>query len=73
MRLTLEIDGVTTTVELPDEVIDAIKAIADRHGLTLEQALAQAAVNQKLLEDQIDDGGELLVKKGDKVREFEYA
>ena len=73
MKLTIDVDGEPITVELPIEVVEALTSIAARNGLTLEQAIGQAVVNEKLLEDQVDDGGELLIKKGRKVRRLEYA
>ena len=73
MKLTIEIDGKRRTVELPDEVVDAIQAIARRHNISLEQAIAQAVVNQEFLEDEVNSGGELVVKKGDREQHFEFA
>ena len=63
MTVTIQIDGEPRTFELPEAVVRALRSIADRHGITFEQAIAQALVNQKLLEDEVDSGGELLVKK----------
>lgn len=73
MELTLKIDGQTRTVELPDEVVEALQSLADRHGITLEQAIGQAIVNQKFLEDQLGPNGELIVKKDDRESHFEFA
>ncbi len=74
MRLTIESEGQEgRTVELPDEVVKALRAIAERHDITLEQAIAQAVVNQEFLEDQVGSDGELVVKKGDTLRHLQYA
>lgn len=69
--IVIEING--TTYTLSDEVLDALRSIADRTGLSLEQAIAQAVINENLLEGEVADGGELLVKKGDAIHRLEYA
>lgn len=73
MKLTIEINGEVREIDLPDEVVEALRSIADRNGLSLEQAIGQALVNEKLLEDQVDSGGELLLKIGGEIRHLDYA
>lgn len=34
----------TLTIELPDEKIDQLKALATRHGITLEQIVVDSAI-----------------------------
>jgi hypothetical protein len=73
MRLTIEIDGKDTVVELDEEIVDALRSIAERNGLSLEEAIGQAIVNERTLEDAVDGGGQLLIEKNDKLRRLEYA
>jgi hypothetical protein len=73
LTITYEGPDGPRTVEMPDQVFEALTSIAERNGLTLEEALAQAAVNEKLLEDEVDSGGKVLIEKGDQVRRLEYA
>ncbi len=73
MFMTIDIDGKKVTVELPEEVVDAMKALAARHRITLEEAVAQAVVNQKFLEDEIGPDGELIVRRGDRDQRLQIA
>lgn len=66
-------DARPITVDLDEDAAEALRAIAERNNLTLEQAVVQAAVNEKLIEDLVDSGGQLLVKKGDELRYLDYA
>jgi hypothetical protein len=71
MTLTIDINGQIYTLD--DEVLEALQAIAKRNGVSLQDAIAQSVVNEKLLEDQVDQGGELLVKNGGEIHRLEYA
>jgi hypothetical protein len=71
MTVTIEINGQTYT--LSDEVMKALESISERTGLSLEQAIAQAVVNENLLEHEMAAGGELLVRKGGEFHRLEYA
>jgi hypothetical protein len=73
MKMTLEINGQTYHLELPDETARALEAIAARNSLTLEGALQQAIVNELFIEEQLDSGGKLILEKGAKLRELEFA
>ena len=72
MKITIDIDGEAHTVELPDEAEEGLRSIATRNGLSLEDAIAQAVVNEKLIEDQLASGGKLLIEKGNRLRELTY-
>ena len=69
MKFTIEIDGVEQTVELPDETVRDLQAIARRHGVSFGEALQQAITNEKFLEDQQASGAKLLVEKNGTLRE----
>jgi predicted transcriptional regulator len=73
MKLTIEVNGETYNVELDEEVVEALRAIAERNGYSVEEAIAQAVVNERTLEAEVDSGGKLLVEKDDKLRRLEYA
>ena len=70
MKLMVEIDGREQTIELPDETVRDLAAIAQRNGLDFATALQQAIANEKFLEDQQANGAKLLIEKGDKLREL---
>lgn len=73
MKLTIQIEGQEITFDVPEQVVEALQAIADRNGISLEDALAQAIVNENFLEEATANGGKLLIEKGDKLRRLEYA
>lgn len=72
MKITIEINGQEYTAELSEAAVEALDAIVSRSGLSPEAALQQAIVNENFLEELTRNGGQLLVKKGDKLRELDY-
>jgi predicted transcriptional regulator len=50
------------TVNLPDEVITALGALATKRGITKTEALRQAIVNEKFFQDTHDSGDEVLIR-----------
>jgi len=68
-NLKIEIDG--EIVELPEEVVGALQQIAQRNGIGLEEAIQQAIVNEKFIEDEVDGGAKLLIEKGDELRHLD--
>ena len=77
VNVTLQIDGQTHTVELPDETARALQEIADRNGLSLEEALRpaleQAIANENFIEGAVASGAKLLIEKDNQVNELEFA
>jgi hypothetical protein len=75
MKLIIEKDDDRQEIELPEEVVKALKAIAERNDLSIEDALLQALANENFIEDVEASGGKLLIEKDDKIREVvrEYA
>lgn len=53
------------TVNLPDDTVQAIKDIAAKNGTTVTEALRQAIESRRFLEDEVDNGGKLLIKSPD--------
>lgn len=53
------------TVNLTDEAIAALKALADKRGISLGQALGQAIASEKFLQDEVNKGGKVLIEKPD--------
>jgi hypothetical protein len=70
MRVTIEIDGQEHTMDLPDETVRYLEAIAARNNLSFLTALQQAIFNENFLEDQQANGAKLLIVKDDKLREL---
>lgn len=54
------------TVNLGEDVVDALTDIAGSRGITLTEALRQAIANEKFLQDEIDQGSKLLIEDKDK-------
>jgi hypothetical protein len=67
VKLVIEINGQEREIELPDEIARLLAAIAARNGLTVEDALTQAVTNEDLLETLQAEGGQLLIRKDDKL------
>lgn len=68
-NLRIEVDG--EVVELPEEVVQALTEIAQRNGLRLEEAIQQAIVNEKFIEDEVEGGAKLLIEKNDELRHLD--
>ncbi|MFP4132994.1 MAG: ribbon-helix-helix protein, CopG family [Halothece sp.] len=55
------------TVNLPTETIERIREIADKHGLTMTEAIRRAIITESYLEKQIAEGNKILLEKPDKT------
>jgi len=63
-------DLVKMSVNLPQSVVDDLRAIAAERQITLTQAIKDAIAMEKYVTDERRDGSHLLVQKPDKtVRE----
>ena len=69
MKLTIEANGEEQTIELPEETVRDLEAIAARNGLSFGEALQQAIANERFIEDQQASGAKLLVEKNGTLRE----
>jgi hypothetical protein len=69
MKLTIEANGEKQTIELPEETVRDLEAIAARNGLSFGEALQQAIANERFIEDQQASGAKLLVEKNGTLRE----
>jgi phosphoribosylcarboxyaminoimidazole (NCAIR) mutase len=64
---------VRLSVNLSREAADALRAIADRHGITLTEAIRRAISTQKFVEDALDDGAKVLIAEpGESARELVF-
>lgn len=55
------------TVNLPTETIERIREIADKHGLTMTEAIRRAIITESYLEKQMAEGNKILLEKPDKT------
>lgn len=53
-------------VTLSEEDLAALKALAERSGVSPTTALQQAIANAKVISDNLGEKDDLLIKKGDK-------
>lgn len=53
------------TVNLPTETIERIREIADKHGLTMTEAIRRAIITESYLEKQMAEGNKILLEKPD--------
>lgn len=53
------------SIDLPSDVLDAIRTIAEHRNLTMTDAICRAVATESYIEDQINNGGTILVKKPD--------
>lgn len=61
---------VKTSLNLPQNVVDALQEIAQKRGTTMAQVVRQAIATEKFLHDTVQEGGKVLVEGKDKsVRE----
>jgi sulfur carrier protein ThiS len=70
MKVTITIDGEHQVVELPEETLRDLLAIAKRNGISFAAALQQAIANEKFLEDQQEGDAKLLIEKNGTLREL---
>lgn len=70
MRITIEVNGENRVYELGEDALRALKAIAARNAIPLEDALVQAIATEKFIEDQELSGARFLIKKDDTLREL---
>jgi predicted transcriptional regulator len=54
--------GKKVTVNLGDEVVQALNEIATTRGVTMTEALRQAIANEKFLQDEINQGSRILIE-----------
>jgi predicted transcriptional regulator len=59
-------------VDLSDEVVRALQELAARRGLKMNEVLQQAISTEKLIADNVDEGDDLLIKKGDKFKKVVF-
>ncbi|MGF1481268.1 MAG: ribbon-helix-helix protein, CopG family [Cyanophyceae cyanobacterium] len=60
------------TVALPLETIEKIKLIANRHGLTMTDAIRRAVTTEDYIENAIKEGNKVLLQKEDNYREVVF-
>jgi hypothetical protein len=53
------------SIDLPSDTLDAIRKIAEHRNLTMTDAIRRAVVTESYIEDEINNGGTILVKKPD--------
>lgn len=53
------------TVNLPDELLNALADSAEKRGITKTEALRQALANDKFLRDTIESESQVLIKEKD--------
>ena len=50
------------TVNLPDDVVEAVADLAAKRGITKTEAIRQAIANEKFFQDTRDSGSEILIQ-----------
>jgi hypothetical protein len=61
---------VKITVNLPEDVVAALKEYAEERGITFTEALRRSIVHEKYFAGEIEAGGTVLIEKPDKsIRE----
>ncbi|MDQ6603397.1 MAG: ribbon-helix-helix protein, CopG family [Chloroflexota bacterium] len=56
------------TVNLPDESVQALKAIADQRQITMTEALRQAIASEQFLQAEIQKGSTVIVQDADNTQ-----
>ena len=54
--------SVKVTVNLPEQTVEALKNIASDRGTTVTEALRQVIESQRFLEDEMQNGNNLLIQ-----------
>ena len=53
------------SINLPSDTLDAIRKISEHRSLTMTDAIRRAIATESYIEDEIENGGTILVKKPD--------
>jgi predicted transcriptional regulator len=59
-------------VDLTDDQVRALQELARRRGLKMNEVLQQAISTEKLIADNVEDGDDLLIKKGDRFKKVVF-
>jgi predicted S18 family serine protease len=59
-------------VDLTDEQVQALQELARRRGLKMNEVLQQAISTEKLIADNVEEGDDLLIKKGDRFKKVVF-
>lgn len=59
-------------VDLSDEQVSALQELARRRGLKLSEVLQQAISTEKLIADNVQEGDDLLIRKGDQFKKVVF-
>jgi predicted transcriptional regulator len=54
------------TVNLPDDLVGALKRYASQHDITMTEALRRAISREVYFDDEISEGSKLLLERPDK-------
>jgi hypothetical protein len=69
-------DGVNSMpeykVDLTDDQVRALQELAQRRGLKMNEVLQQAISTEKLIADNVEEGDDLLIKKGDRFKKVVF-
>lgn len=57
---------VKTSLNLPENAVEALKELAQKRGTTLAQVVRQAIATEKFLHDTVEEGGKVLIEDKDK-------
>ena len=55
-------------VDLTDEQVKMLQELAARRGVNANTVIQQAISTEKLIADNVEQGDDLLIKKGDKLK-----
>lgn len=58
---------VQISAEVPDDLFEALKSLAEKRGVSANTVLQQAIATEKYFDDQQEQGGSVLVEKSDKT------
>lgn len=64
--------GKKLTVDLPDEIYDALQSIAHRRSDNLADALTKAIATTKFIDDKQFEGSKILVDQDGELREVNF-
>ena len=59
-------------VDLTEEQVKALQELARRRGLKMNEVLQQAISTEKLIADNVEEGDDLLIKKGDRYKKVVF-
>jgi hypothetical protein len=60
------------SVNVADDVAEAINTLHEKHGWTISDVIRRAITTYKFIDDEVGDGGKILIERDGVIREVRF-